>query len=71
MLLDKDGLAERLRQATLAVPVASPSPPSLRVFQHEIDDFWVGPPRIAADLRRGRLMAAMKILESGKRFLMR
>jgi len=71
VLLDKDGLAERLRQATLAIPIASPSPPSLRAFQREIDDFWVGLPRIAANLRRGRLMAAMKTIELGKRSLMR
>jgi len=71
VLFDKDSLAEQLVQATRAVPVTPPSPPSRQVFQREIDDFWVGPTRVAAYLRRGQLMAAMKLVDSGKRFLAR
>jgi aminoglycoside 6-adenylyltransferase len=71
VLLDKDGLVERLRQAILAVPVTSPPPPSQQAFQHDIDDFWIGPPKVAANLRRGQLMAAMRTLESGKRRLLK
>jgi hypothetical protein len=71
VLLDKDGLAEQLRQAILTTPMASLSPPPQHVLQHDIDDFWVGPPRMVASLRRGHLLAAMKTLASGKRRVLR
>jgi hypothetical protein len=71
VLVDKDGLAERLRAAVVAIPAKPILPPSRRAFQHAVDDFLVGPPRVAANLRRGRLMAAMKVLDLGKRDLLR
>jgi len=71
IILDKDGLANRLKEATLAIPVIPPSPPSRVKFQNNADDFWIGPPKIAADLCRGKLMSAMKTLELTRRDLLK
>lgn len=71
IILDKDGLANRLMKATLAIPVISPSPPSQVKFQNNVDDFWIGPPKIVAYLRRGKLMSALKTLELTRRDLLK
>lgn len=59
VLVDKDGFVEQLEQATIAVPKDSPSPPSAEEFQQNADGFWVDPPRVVANLRRGNLAGAM------------
>ena len=71
ILRDKDGLAENLLQVIVSIPVVPSVPPSQKKFQDNVDDFWIGPPRIAAYLRRGRLMSAMKTLELTRRDLLK
>ena len=71
ILFDKDGLAKRLRETTLAIAVIPSAPPSQEKFQNNVDDFWIGPPRIAVHLLRGRLMAAMKTLDLSRRDLLK
>jgi aminoglycoside 6-adenylyltransferase len=71
VLVDKDGLAERMRQVVAAIPVVPTPPPSPQAFQHAVDDFWVGAPRVVAELRRGHLMGAVKILDMGRKHLLR
>ncbi len=71
VILDKDGLAKRLVETTLAIPVRPPSPPAQVKFQSNMDDFWIGPPKIVASLQRGKLVSAMKILELTRRDLLK
>ena len=71
VILDKDGLAKRLVETTLAVPIRPPAPPSRVKFQNTVDDFWIGPPKIVADLQRRKLMSAMKTLELTRRDLLK
>jgi hypothetical protein len=71
VILDKDGLAKQLIETTLAIPVEPPSPPSQIKFQNNLDDFWIGPPKIVAGLQRGKLMSAIKPLELTRRDLLK
>ena len=71
ILRDKDGLAENLLHTIASIPFVYSMPPSPKKFQNNVDDFWIGPSRIAAYLRRGNLMSAMKTLELTRRDLLK
>lgn len=66
IVFDKDGLAKRLMDSTLGTPNPPTLPPSQKKFQDNVDDFWIGPPRMVAHLFRGNLVAAMKTLNFGR-----
>jgi len=68
-LVDKDGFTERLEQVTRAIPQYSPLPPSAEEFQQNVDDFWIDPPRVVANLRRGKLAGAMRCTRPMKKQL--
>lgn len=69
VLVDKDGFTERLEQITLAIPQYSPHPPSDEEFQQYADGFWIDPPRVVANLRRGKLAGAMRCTRPMKKQL--
>lgn len=60
VLVDKDGLADRLEQVTMATPLGAQTPPSANELQKNSDDFWVDPPRVVTSLRRGKLVWATR-----------
>lgn len=59
VLVDKDGFVERLEKSVLAIPEDAPCIPSFEEFRHNAEGFWVDPPRVVANLSRGRLVGAM------------
>ena len=67
ILVDKDGFAEKFQQATVSVISEPTIPPSQDEFQNSLDDFWLGPPKMVADLKRGRLLSAMKDLDTNEK----
>ena len=71
ILVDKDGFAESFQQMTVSVRNEPTVPPSRDEFQNSLDDFWFGPPKVVADLQRGRLMPAMKNLDATRRHIMK
>jgi aminoglycoside 6-adenylyltransferase len=60
IMLDKDGLARRLESIAGSIPQIVPPPLSAKQFQENADAFWVDPPRVAANLRRGRLVWSIR-----------
>jgi len=71
ILVDKDGFAEKFRQATVSVISEPTKPPSQDEFQNSLEDFWIGPPKVVANLKRGRLLSAMKDLELTRRHILK
>jgi len=61
VLLDKDGVASRLRQPTYRGYI--PDPPDEATYRRLITDFFIGPPHIAKCLIRGDLVIAKWILD--------
>jgi aminoglycoside 6-adenylyltransferase len=70
ILVDKDGFAETFQQTIVSVMSVPSEPPSQEEFQNSLDDFWFGPPKVVADLQRGRLLAAMKNLDVTRRHIL-
>lgn len=70
ILIDKEGKARPLIEAMRAIPIRPAQPPTRGEFRELVEDFWIGPPRMVAHLFRGRLMQAMKTLETGRRELL-
>lgn len=55
VLVDKDGLAERVLAAVAASPLRVPSPPTVEEFLEVVNDFWYHAVWTAKHLRRGEL----------------
>jgi aminoglycoside 6-adenylyltransferase len=70
VLLDKDGLIERL-QATLPENPRPPPPPTQSVFLNLINDFWYHAVWVAKHLRRGELWWAKSGCENHLKGLLR
>jgi aminoglycoside 6-adenylyltransferase len=60
VLFDKDGLTQKLDKIAGSIPQYFRPPPSAEIFQNNVGNFWVDPPRTVANLRRGKLVWAMR-----------